>query len=158
MHIDIGSKEEVARCMDMITPDAKEQLELFFEVPRIIQDLDSNNFDDIYLSWRRSTKFAPWILTGVFYLSDIDPFPHMHTIIESTFSSILPIKRMTIPTNIKHFGRYSFEGFPMVELFYDGTLQQYNDIDFDPDWKIHSQIKFVVCKDGIINVNNPNEE
>ena len=91
----IGPREERRRGWGwlLFAPEVKEQLELFFKVPRIIQDLDSNNFDDIYSSWRHLTKFAPWILTGVFYLSDIDPFPHMHTIIESTFSNILPIKK-----------------------------------------------------------------
>lgn len=153
MHIDIGSKEEVARCMDMLTSDAKEQLELFFEVPRIIQDLDSNNFDDIYSSWRHSTKFAPWILTATFYLSDIDPFPYMNKILESTFSSVLPIKSVTIPANIKEFGEYSFEGLKITEISYEGTIKQFNSIKINKDWKVHSNIKFVVCKDGIINLN-----
>ena len=150
--IEMESKELVAERLHALCNETKEDLTKLFNNPRIVEKINTNDFDTIYAYWRQTTKWAPWILTGVFYLSDIDPFPYMHTIIESTFSSILPIKRMTIPTNIKHFGRYSFESFPMVELFYDGTLQQYNNIDFDPDWKIHSQIKFVVCKDAIIHV------
>lgn len=152
MYTEMKSKEAVKKCMDSLFSDVLHDVNAFFNDPVIMKKLDTNDFDFIYANWMQTTQWAPWVLTGMFYLADIDPFPYMNTIIESTFSYLLPITKITIPTNVKQFKGGAFESAPITKLFYDGTLSQFREIKIDKNWCVNSPIKSIICRNGKLDV------
>ena len=62
-------------------------------------------------------------------------------------------EEFTISTDIKKIGKYAFyRSINLVTIYYEGTVEQWNNIPKGLGWNQNSSIKTIVCSDGTITL------
>ena len=80
--------------------------------------------------------------------------PNSVTSIEGwTFSRCSSLLSITIPNSVKQIGYDAFSGCKSLkEITYQGTKEQWNEIDLGRDWHNESEIKLIHCTNGDIEL------
>ena len=87
---------------------------------------------------------------GCFALSDIT-LPQNITIINNgTFFDCYSLQNVEIPQSITKIGDYAFACSGLTNIYYAGTMAQWNAIEFGIDWNETCEEITVTCTDGTI--------
>lgn len=134
--------------------------------------IDARKFSDIYYDLGGSVPRA--LFTAILLLSDINPLDYLDEVISDMFTR-LPIEMVTVPPNIETLKIASFYdcpihklvlptsiekvnsgaiGFcPLTEIYYQGTMSEFTNIQFDDDWCLISGIRKAICTDGEVVID-----
>lgn len=160
--------------------ERKELVEFVQDNSKVIKQLissysdaiDAGKFSDIYYDINNSTPRS--LFTAILLLSDINPLDYLDEVIPDMFTD-LPIEEVIVPSNIKTLNIASFYDCPihklvlptsikkidvraiafcpdLHEIEYQGTISEFNDIQFGADWCLISSIKKAVCVDGEVKI------
>jgi len=130
------------------------ELTTFFEDKENLKLLDEDNFDDLYKNWK-ITRWDPGALTMFFLLSNIDFISHMTSIPSYCFNDSF-IEHIELPKNIKYIHSDAFYLSRVTEIYYEGTMKEWEDIAKEVYWYASDarskNIKKVICTDGELSV------
>ena len=71
----------------------------------------------------------------------------------SAFNSITLLESITIPESVTEIGRCAFYGCTsLTSIIFQGTIEQWNEIDFGDGWNDEVPAKFVHCTDGDVEM------
>ena len=131
---------------------------LEIKIPKQIQVIEPYAFDMSTLwkvSFEENCELAI-IQSGAFTETDIEEFrcPSglMHLDSE-VFKGCSAIKRFYLNKDNQSIGSKCFDGCNQLkEIYYNGTIEDSEDIDFDAEWLVNSEIKKIICQDGVIEI------
>ena len=71
----------------------------------------------------------------------------------AVFDGCSELSIVTIPNTLQSIGSEVFKNCPkLTKLFYEGGMEDFNQIYKDKNWLSGSSIKRIICLDGIISV------
>lgn len=82
-------------------------------------------------------------------LSNIDPLQYVSIVFSYMFANMY-VDNLVLPKNIKELQQCAFGATPfdLEELYYLGTLDEWDSIKKHKYWMMESNISYVRCKDG----------
>lgn len=116
-------------------------------LPQHRMDINNNNFNKVYEDWEKSPSY----LTNILISAEINPLPYLTNIpqgfaegltnieevvltnktvnIQSTaFLECSNLKYLYLPRSIKSIGMFSFIRCPEIEVEYEGTVEEFKNI------------------------------
>lgn len=114
--------------------------------------IDTGDFNTLYDKYNSIIGISS-VLTEILLLSGIDPLEHL-TKLPTRFVQDIPIKKLSIPSNIKKIERDAFRTTMdrrLPEVYYLGKLKDWEQIFKEDFWNVH--LNKIVAFDGELDYN-----
>ena len=89
---------------------------------------------------------------GCEYATSINIPNGVTTIGNYAFNGCYSLTEITIPGSVTYIGEGVFASSYHTSINFGGTMAQWNNINFAPDWDFDSNIRTIICTDGTITL------
>ena len=98
------------------------------------------------------TELAEYEFSYCYSFTELNITGGITSIGEGAFRECRRVKSITIGKNVTSIGNFAFYDIPITTINYEGTKAEWDNINIGQYWKNLSNIKYVSCSDGTINV------
>ena len=119
-------------------------------LPQNIRHIGAGAFYDIVITINKPiTEDCDWIdcFTHVIIADGITKIG------DYGFWNFVCLENLTIPNSVTEIGAFVFDGCEnLTSITFEGTQEEWYNIEFDADWKGDSTLSEIICVDGTINL------